>query len=67
MNDWSRIISDDPQYDDKLAMEIWYKNTLVCMIRSKNDDIYLTIFEKDINIPFYWFYEIMTEAKERII
>lgn len=66
MNEWNRIIIDDPQNNDKLAMEIWNKNTLIAMVRSKNDNINLTIFEKDVDIPFYWLYEILTEAKERI-
>lgn len=67
MDDWKRIISDDPQYEGRLMLEIWHEDKLICIIRHKKTDIILTWFEKDLDIPFDWFYKIMYEAKERII
>jgi len=67
MDNWKRIICDDTENNNKLALEIWNKDVLVCIVRSKETGIYLSIFEKDIDIPFDWFYKIITEANERII
>jgi hypothetical protein len=66
MDNWKRIIGNDPENDDKLAYEIYHEDKLVCMIRSKKVGVFVTLFEKDIDIPFSWFFEAIQEAKNRI-
>ena len=67
--EWRRIIGNDPENDGKLAYEVWHKEELVYMIRSKRTGIYITWFksEKDIDIPFDWFFNTIQEAKNRIV
>ena len=66
--EWHRIIGNDPPNDDRLALEVWNKDNLVCMVRSENTGQTITWFktQDDIVIPFNWFYEVMQEAKRRI-
>jgi len=66
MGDWRHIIGDDLENDDKLALEIYHKDKLVCMVRSKKTGISLTWFEEDIDIPFDWFFEVMQIAKDKV-
>ena len=35
MDNWKRIICDDTENNNKLALEIWNKDVLVCIVRAR--------------------------------
>jgi len=64
--DWECAVMNDPEDIDKLALDILYKDETVIFIKEKGSEKIITIYEKDLVIPFDWFVEVMKLAKDRV-
>ena len=64
--EWECAVMNDPDDIEKLCVDILYKDETALFIRQKGAERIITVYEKDIDIPFDWFFEAMQVANNRV-
>jgi hypothetical protein len=64
--EWECVICNDPDNDYELCADIQHGNNTAAFIKNKDGKRVITLYEKDIDIPFDWFFEAMQVANNRV-